>query len=132
MPQPDFVTRVTARFPNALHFVLGSPDPLGAWVFVWIEERGRLLTFLATEVGADHAGVPLEHRAAVAAEAAKPRADDVLLMFAIRGGEREVARVDRARIDREIGPRFLVDARNHFPLPWPMGWHGPYALDLKD
>jgi hypothetical protein len=133
MTEPSFVAPLIARYPNALHFVLGTPDPLGEWVFVQLEDRGKLITFLGTEVSAQHhEEIPPSHRDAIAAEVAKPRRDDELLLFVVRGDELEAARIDRARIERELPPPFLVDARNHFPVPWPARWDGPYALDNPD
>src|SRR5438445_442964 len=104
MPETDFVAHVLEAFSNAVHFMIDSPNALGEWVVVDLPEQGQLLMFLATEVHADHANVPVEHRDAVAAEAAKARRDDELLVFEIRGGALKAARLDRARIDRELGP----------------------------
>ncbi|MGO8997380.1 MAG: hypothetical protein ACLQVI_29035 [Polyangiaceae bacterium] len=132
MPAPDFITHFIADNPNPLHFLLDSPDPLGDWVLLHLEARGQLLMFLATEADRDHAGVPPVYRPVVLAEIAKPRRDDELLLFVARDDELGVARIDRARIERELGPPDVLDARNHFPFPWPMGWHGPYALDIRD
>jgi hypothetical protein len=58
LPDPDFVTRISARFPNALHFLFSSPTPLGVWALFQPEERSKLLMFLAAEGDSDYAGVP--------------------------------------------------------------------------
>jgi hypothetical protein len=130
MPDTDFAAHVLAAYSNAIHFMIDSPNPLGEWVVVDLPEERKLSMFLATEVDAEHAHVPEEHRAAIAHEVAQPRRDDELLVFEVRGGVLKAARLDRARIDRDLPPRFVFDVRNHLPTPWPAGWRGPFALHL--
>jgi hypothetical protein len=131
MPAPDLVSRFIAEHTNTLHSLLDSPRPLGEWVLVHVADRDLTL-LLTAEADPDDRDFPAKHRRAVARELAKPRRDDELLLFDVRGGGLAVARIERARIGRELAPPFLMDPRNHFPMPWPMGWHGPYALHIRD
>ena len=88
--------------------------------------------FLATEADRDHAGVPPVYRPASSPRSRSRAATTscfsswlATTSWASRGS---IGRGSSA----ELGPPVVLDARNHFPFPWPMGWHGPYALDIRD
>jgi hypothetical protein len=132
MAATDPLTYLLTKNADLLHDLLAASRPLSAYVYVRLEPDTTLHIFPTDEAEAEHVVVPSKHRRRVLAEIAKPRSDDELLLFTVRGASLIVTRVDRARIARDVGPRTLIDPRNHLPVPWPMGWYGPYALERRD
>jgi hypothetical protein len=128
----DPLTYLLTKNATAVHDFLDASVPLSRWVLVRLEPGGTLHMFLTAEAEEEHAIVPAKYRRRVLAEIKKPRGDDELLLFSIQDGELIVTRADRAQLARDALPPLVIDPRNHLPMPWPMGWHGPYALEARD
>jgi hypothetical protein len=104
----------------------------GDWVLVWLEEAGILHFFMTEAADIYLAEIPMTFRHTIVAEIAKPRRDGEFPLFVIRDDTLIIAAIECARIARELGPPWAVDPRNHFPLPFPRSWRGPYALHGAD